>query len=161
MPAMDWQNVDTLPDLGPVAMQQHDAYGRTCRALGTRVERFTYGTRGSAQVLIRRWPLFGDFALLARGPSFDPDVPASEATAATQDLVRVLRRTCRGAMVTCDPLDGPDPMARAGALPMVTPGSQARLELGQPDDMLARQHGKWRNRLRRAEDERQNLGAPA
>lgn len=151
---MDWQNVTSLPDIGPVPMQQHPAYGRSCAALGTRVETFAAGSRATAQVLIRRWPLFGDFALLARGPSFAADVGLAEARAGTEDLVRVLRGSCRGAMVTSEPLGGPDPMAGSGALQMVTAGSQARLPLGKPDKMLARQHGKWRNRLRRAQDER-------
>ena len=88
--------------------------------------------------------------MVARGPAWAPGTSLAEAQQATSSLVALLRRESRGVMITCDPVDGQDPAQ--GLLPMMTPRSQALLDLGAPDDMMARQHGKWRNRLRRALD---------
>lgn len=151
---MDWQIIDTPGPAGPVPMQQHENYGRACAAIGSRVIRLAAGPAGApvatAQVLLRRWPFFGDFALVARGPVWDPGVTLAEAQRGTADLVTRLRRDCRGVMITSDPVAGQDPVT--GLLPMVTGGCQARLALGSPDQMMACQHGKWRNRLRRAQE---------
>ena len=157
MPDMDWQITECpLPDGAPVPMQQHPFYGRACTAMGSRVITLCTGPPkdplARAQVLLRRWPLFGDFALLARGPAWAPGTSQATMRQGTEALIRHLRRDCRGVMATCEPVEGLDPLAGAGLLPMVTPGGQARLALSAPDDMLSRQHGKWRNRLRRAQD---------
>lgn len=149
---MDWQILNRLPASGPVAMQQHDHYAVACAALGSRVLRFGAGERATALVLLRRWPLFGDLALIPRGPVWAPGTSLAEARAGTQALVKRLRQDCRGVMLTCEPVCGTDPLVGAGLLPMVTPRSQARLTLGPAGDMMARQNGKWRNRLRRALD---------
>lgn len=157
MPLMEWHHVDELPTIAPVPMQQHRHYGRACKATGTGVQSFcassTRHPKGTAQVLIRRWPLFGDFALLARGPTWAEGIDQETAAASTMSLVKQLRKTCRGVMVTSDPVHGQDPLARTGLLPMVSPGCQARLPLTLSQaERMARQHGKWRNRLRRAQD---------
>lgn len=109
---------------------------------------------GTAQVLVRRWPLFGDFALLARGPVWRHPVSCGEARLATRRLVTTLRRQCRGVIVTAESVGAQDPVRGEGLLPLVTAGSQARLALtGTADVRMAQQHGKWRNRLRRALEE--------
>ena len=78
---MDWQKLDRLAATGPVPMQQHDHYGATCRAMGSRVDRYALGTpgahRATAQVLLRRVPLVGDVALVSRGPTWAPDLYGS------------------------------------------------------------------------------------
>lgn len=163
MADMDWQITDDLSARAfartPVPMQQHPFYGRACAAIGSRVVQMSLGGAAmgadppaSAQVLVRRWPLFGDFALIARGPVWDPGTPALQTRQSIRDLCATLRRTCRGVMITSERLEGEDLADGQGLLPLVTPGSQARLALGSPDEMLARQRGKWRNRLRRAQD---------
>lgn len=157
------QLLDDPADIGPdggrqsVPMQQHAYYGRTCTALGSRTQSFTAGPAddplGCAHVLIRRWPMFGDFALLARGPVWQAPMTCDAARLATRALITQLRRTCRGVIVTPDTIAGQDPMQGDGLLPLVTGGCQARLSLaGTAADRMARQHGKWRNRLRRALD---------
>ena len=154
---MDWTETPHPPDLCPAPMQQHGAYGRACTRIGSRVIWMTAGApalpAAFAQVLIRRWPGFGDFALVARGPVFTAPVSRAEAGRITLDLVQELRRRCRGVMVTPEPGGEDDPLTGSGLLPMVTGGAQARLMLdGTAAERMARQNGKWRNRLRRAEE---------
>ncbi|MEM8732044.1 MAG: GNAT family N-acetyltransferase [Pseudomonadota bacterium] len=135
-------------------MQQHETYAGACRALGMPVLRLgTKGAiRGEALVLIRRWPFFGDFALIARGPIWRPGTDIAQARAGALALISHLRQSCRGVILTGEPLQGRDPMAESGLLALVTGGIQARLPLSPPETLMARMHGKWRNRLRRAQD---------
>ncbi|MGV6846819.1 MAG: GNAT family N-acetyltransferase [Marinibacterium sp.] len=106
---------------------------------------------GMAQILVRRWPVFGDFALLARGPVWTGSIRHDAAAEATAALVAALRRRFTGVIATADRLVGRDPLASAGLLPLLTPGSRANLDLGPPAARLSAMHGKWRNRLRRAQ----------
>lgn len=140
-------------------MQQHPAYGATCRALGTETLWLEWreGPRvlGSAQVLSRRWPLLGRFALVSRGPVFAPDVPADAAKQALAALVDGLAHSHRGVMLTPERIDGMDLLERSGLLTMVTAGHVARLSLASDVETLrAGLHQKWRNRLKRAETAR-------
>lgn len=153
---MNWTEIPNLPDDMVTTLQQHSHYGRACAALGSGTMCFSTGApqnpTGVAQVLIRRWPLFGDFALLARGPIWLDDVSCGRARLATRQLVKQLRSQFRGVIVTAENVSNQDPMAAEGMLPLVTAGSQARLPLdGTSETRMARQHGKWRNRLRRAQ----------
>jgi len=144
-------------------MQQHPAYGRACKQLGA--DPFWLEWRsgrqvlGTAQVLRRRWPVFGDFALLSRGPSFDPEVPEDEARAALAELIADLAPTHRGVMATPDRIGGKDPLAGSGMLRMVSAGHIARLSLAPaPEALRAALNPKWRGRLRRAENADLKLG---
>ncbi|ARE42014.1 hypothetical protein RGUI_3873 [Rhodovulum sp. P5] len=144
------------PKGAPMPMQQHRAYGAACKRIGSQVM-WLEGRAGgkpvaSAQILRRTWPLFGQFALLSRGPLFAPSVGAADAGRATRDLVAMLAPDHRGVMATPDCIDGRDPLMGQGLLQMVTGGHVARLSLKEPEAALrAALHQKWRNRLKRAE----------
>ncbi len=108
---------------------------------------------GSALIGCRRWPLWGDFAVLGRGPVWAPELSVSSQRAALDALIETLSGTYRGVMAAPDPIGGVDPLAASGMLPVVTPISVAELPLDpDPSIMRARLAGKWRNRLVRAED---------
>ncbi|WP_138465300.1 GNAT family N-acetyltransferase [Poseidonocella sp. HB161398] len=154
---MDWTELPSLPGLAAAPMQQHPAYGRACALAGAGTAWLGLGPasrpRATAQVLFRRWPLIGRVALVPRGPVWaEPPCP-EEAAAALAGLAAWLRRDCRAAVLSPDCLGGADPAASAGLLPLMTGGTQARLRLdGSPAERMARMHGKWRNRLRRAQE---------
>ncbi|MCV6596790.1 MAG: GNAT family N-acetyltransferase [Mangrovicoccus sp.] len=161
---MDWIETDRapLPVSDAAAMQQYPIYGKVCahRGAGTRYFRLKMGRHvmGSALVLIRRWPGFGRFALISRGPVYRTELAHSLRIGATERLVRILRQDMRGVMITPDCDGGPDPLGSSDLLTMVSPGSLARLDLrASSAERRARAHGKWRNRLVRAEQARLGL----
>ncbi|MFD0978774.1 GNAT family N-acetyltransferase [Tropicimonas aquimaris] len=156
----DWE--ETAPmrlpgGLAALPMQQHGLYGAACRSLGAGARRFVmrrHGqVEGAAQVLVRRWPLLGTAALLSRGPVWARSVPEARRVAGLRGLLERLRREHRCVVVTPEPgVGGVDPMAGSGWLPAVSACSLARLSLeGGPEALRGRMHGKWRNRLVRAE----------
>lgn len=156
--SMNWQETDrpTLPRHSAPPMQQHPTYGTACAALGSQVRHYRLSLGGeiaaSALVLIRHWPLFGDFALLSRGPVWARTVPHATRRAGTHALLRQLRSRLRGVLATTERDSGPDLLDETDMLAMVSPGHIARLDLrGDAAARRARQHGKWRNRLVRAE----------
>ncbi|WP_161470920.1 GNAT family N-acetyltransferase [Tropicimonas marinistellae] len=138
-------------------MQQHETYGAACVASGCRVRRFVLRSRegcvlAAAQVLVRRWMLLGTAALLSRGPVWAPGTAAAFRQAALIRLLDRLRTEHRCVAVTPELCGGVDPLAHCGWLEAVTPCHLASLRLDAPPDVLrARMHGKWRNRLARAE----------
>lgn len=144
------------PKGAPCPMQQHRFYGEACRRMGSTPLwldwRVGQQVLGSALVLRRKWPLFGKFALLSRGPCFALGVDPEEAALALRALVLQLADDHRGVMATPDLIGGQDPLAGAGLLCMVTGGHVARLSLvPSPATLRAGLHQKWRNRLCRAE----------
>jgi len=153
---MHWTPTDRLAPPAVTPMQQHPAYGAACAATGTAVQGWSLGPprapRATALVLLRRWPGFGRWAMIGRGPVWSEDTGQEEAAVALEALIRQLRRDCRGVMVTADCLAGADPLRGRGLLQVMSPGSMARLDLsGTSAQRRARQHGKWRNRLVHAE----------
>ena len=108
--------------------------------------------RGAALIGLRRWPGWGDFGILARGPLWSPCVSADARREALRSLLARLRSEHRGVMAAPDPIDGADPLDDAPWLKVVTPIGMAELALDAPPETLrARQATKWRNRVRRAE----------
>ncbi|MEM8554731.1 MAG: GNAT family N-acetyltransferase [Pseudomonadota bacterium] len=106
-----------------------------------------------AQVLVRRTPFLGHAAMLARGPVWCDPLDPNVARASLQRLWQQLSEDHRMVLVTPDLIDGLDPMTSGPLLLMVSAGTTARLSLnGSAEDRIARMHGKWRNRWRRAED---------
>lgn len=155
---MKWIETDRAlaPKGCAVPLQQNGLYGLACASLGTGVRHFQLrlggDLAGTALVLVRRWPLVGDIALLSRGPVWAGAVSQDTRAAGTQALIRQLRGGLRGVICTPDRNGRPDPLDGSDLLPMVTPGHIAQLDLSASrDDRRARLHGKWRNRLVRAE----------
>ncbi len=138
-------------------MQQHPTYGAACATLGSSLRYFemrnhTGQLLGAAQVLERPVPLLGRAALLSRGPVWAELVPPSVRRGGVLSLLERLKQDHRIVAATPEPCDGADPLDGSGWLKAVTPCHLARLELsGDAAEMRARQHGKWRNRLVRAE----------
>lgn len=154
--AMTWTPAPLSPSDRPLPMQQHPAYGATCQALGVDVLTLALDDRGmpmaSAQVLVRRWPLLGRFALLSRGPVWDYRLDPAVRRAALKDLVARLSARFAGVMVTPERSFGTDPLAGAGLLEMVTPHHLAEIDLSPTEaERRAALDPKWRNRLGRAE----------
>lgn len=140
-------------------MQQHPAYGATCRKWGRDVLFLTLGPRkrpvASAQILVRRWPGLGRIALLSRGPIWhDAAMEPAARVRGLDTLLTQLKTTHRGIIATTDrDVNGRDPMQARGLLQMMTPMHVAEWDLaGDAASRRAALHGKWRNRLVRAED---------
>lgn len=108
---------------------------------------------GGAQIGVRRWPGWGDFAVLGRGPLWADILDDANRRAALHALLARLRGEHRGVMAAPDLIGGADPLEGGPWLPAVTPISLAELSLdATPKELRARLAGKWRNRLRRAEN---------
>ena len=154
--AMHWTLAPLRRSDLSLPMQQHPAYGATCQALGVEVMTLVLDDRGlelaGAQVLIRRWPLLGRFALLSRGPVWDHRLDPAVRRAALKDLVGQLSGRFTGVVLTPERSFGRDPMAGSGLLELVTPHHLAEIDLSPPEDQRrCALDPKWRNRLNRAE----------
>lgn len=152
---MDWQNSEGMPAVGAIPMQQHDTYGRTCASLSVGLETLSFGPKSDplahVQVISRKLPLIGTIAQIGRGPIWLQQVSVADMRCQVEALVRQLRKRHRGVVVSSDLSGRTDPIAGGGLLPVYTPVTLARLSLdGTVDARMARQHGKWRNRLKRA-----------
>ncbi|MEL7344907.1 MAG: GNAT family N-acetyltransferase, partial [Pseudomonadota bacterium] len=145
-----WTQTDIqapLPAGAPGIAEQHPFHAIALKSKGARVLRLQYDHRGSALVVLKRWPCFGDFAVLARGPVWMPGTEPALQHAARTDLLHTLAGRFTGVMATSQP-GTRDP----GWLGLTTPGTYARLDIAQPPDVLrAALKGKWRNRLVKAE----------
>ncbi len=155
----DWIETECprLPDGVLAPMQQHPTYGAACALIGSTLRWYMLNGAGdvllgAAQVLERPVPLLGQAALLSRGPVWAPGVCEETRRDGLMRLLVLLRKRHRIVAVTPDPCGGTDPMERSGWLKAMTPCHFAVLDLGDSaSEMRARQHGKWRNRLVRAE----------
>lgn len=133
-------------------MQQHPRYGTASRAMGARARRLSLGPMGHVQIIERRWPLVGTFALVSRGPVWRHDLSGEQRREGLYRLIEDLAKQHRGVIVTPDLCDGYDPLRASGLLQTLTPFHAATLDLtGSPEQRRAAQHGKWRNRLNKAE----------
>lgn len=161
MRSFDWQ-IWASPRPPPVlahsvaAFQQHPLYGAACAALGGSVREYVWSDGrtclGTALILIRRWPGLGNVAMLARGPVWAADCPVATQESALHRLLDLLRVEHAAVIATPDPIGGEDPLHRTGWLALIEGGSVARLPLPRDAPRLrAGLHGKWRNRLVRAE----------
>jgi len=140
------------------AWSQGWAYGAALAAQGRLVHRAAIvddgETIGHAQFTGRAF--FGclHVATCARGPVWA--VEAGEG--ARREAYRLLRATIplpwpRGVFLTPDAAGEDTPLRAARYRQVMSPYSTATLDLTLPDDALMRaMQGKWRNRLRRAED---------
>lgn len=146
---------------GPAALQQHPAYARAAGALGATARVFTATAGGhtvaSARMLERRaGPVRALW--LPRGPLWHR--PAERGAVLSGLAATAGRRT---ALIACPdrPEDAPA-FAAAGFRALLTPQYVAEIDLTRPPaERLAAQHGKWRNRLRRAGRAKLELGQRA
>jgi Acetyltransferase (GNAT) domain len=127
-------------------LQQSWDYGQAVASLGAQVRRFEIAAgcqRGFAQVVTRRiGPL--DLNLLHRGPIWEGAVARDLARAA----LRGLAKRTRGVFIATPP----ESFGGWGLVPLIAPRTEAVIDLS-PDlqSLRAALHGKWRNRLVRAE----------
>ncbi|MEO9898458.1 MAG: GNAT family N-acetyltransferase [Paracoccaceae bacterium] len=154
---MQWHPIPDLPGDLTAPMQQHVHYARTCQIMGSQVQSYVAGSpaqpRAYAQILHRRLPVIGHVAQLARGPVWPHPISLDEAAEGLNGLVGDLKRINRAVIVINEPLAGADFANATKLLPLFTGATHAYLNLdGTSKDRMLRQHGKWRNRLRRAQD---------
>lgn len=142
------------------AWQQGWAYGAAVASPGWPVHRAAIveegETIGHAQFAGRRLLKIAHVATCTRGPVWS--VEAGEG--ARREAYRLLRATIplprpRGVFFTPDAAEEAGPLRAARLRQVMSPYSTATLDLTRPDDALLRaMRGKWRNRLRRAEEAR-------
>lgn len=155
-----WREVPALAvdAASALPMQQHPIYAAACTELGTQSRNFELPGAApghplaTALVLERRLPVLGRAALLSRGPVWHAALPAARKRAELRSLVDILRTRHRLVAMTPEAADTDDVLEECGGLAVVTPCHLGLLELaGDEGHMRSRQHGKWRNRLVRAE----------
>ena len=148
----EWQR---HADAALAPLPQRWAYGAAMTAMGASVRRFAISDGGApvgfVQLLTR--PICGfRISLATQGPIWTK-APPIEARAAA---LRLLRRSVPGRLLlTAERSDAA--LGRAGFVPVMTAGTMARLALD--DGVRARMHGKWRNRLVKAERRGLEVGA--
>lgn len=139
-----------------LAMQQSRRYAATLAAMGRQVawadiRRDDGAPMAHALAILRPLGPAATLGLVGRGPIWHGAVPMAERARA----LRALRRSMPGQGVRLL-LVTPERRLR-GVMPLMTAPTLAQIPLGAPEDMRARMHGKWRNRLRRAEEARLRL----
>ncbi|MDF1668938.1 MAG: GNAT family N-acetyltransferase [Roseovarius sp.] len=140
---------------GRPALQQHPHYGAAIRQLGGQTQAFDITdvnhTVARVQVIARKLgPL--KLAWVPRGPLWTPNVTEAQKQTAIELLARSIPRpTVR--LMTPDTVEDAA-MLRQFQHRELTAGQQfARLDLTKPKpERMASQHGKWRNRLRHAQN---------
>ncbi|WP_306154372.1 GNAT family N-acetyltransferase [Roseovarius sp. MMSF_3281] len=136
-------------------LHQSPVYGQAMARLGAQVRVLCIHEGGTclaqAQIFSRRvmgLPLHW----LPRGPVWAGDVPATQHSPLLAQLPQA--KGLRGIwLATPDDMKATAAYTRLGYRALLTPQHVAELSLHRdPAIMRARMHGKWRNRLRRAED---------
>lgn len=145
----DRRTWERLCDAADAPLPQRWAYGAAMSSLGPSVRRLTltdgHTTIAFVQLLARSVCGFR-VSLATRGPIWTGTPPVEARVAA----LSLLRGTLPGRLVlTAEDADAAHGQARL--FPVMTAATMAELALG--DDMRATMHGKWRNRLARAEAE--------
>lgn len=130
----DWQA--RLDSAGHVGLRQSWGYGAAMQRYGAKVGRAVIGDCAVVQVVARR-----GIRLIQQGPVWLRPLEDGQKR-------RILRRLARAGAVT---LATPDaPLAGLGLMPLITARTYAEWRL-DAHDLRAGLHGKWRNRLLRAE----------
>lgn len=150
---MDIASAPCAAPPGPCALQQHPFYGRALAGFGARVVSLHAREAGqvlaSAQILQRRLgPLLTCY--LPRGPVWAEGMDDPVRARILREMLRSLPR----ALWLAAPESSADTaiFRSVGFRALMTPQYTAEFDLTRPvARMLADQHGKWRNRLRRAQ----------
>ena len=139
-------------DFVPPTLPQSRLYARALAAMGREVIGFDLDTCGRVRMIVRRaGPLA--LGLIPGGVQWRQGASLTERRDALTDLPRLARRHGIGALITncAAPVEALI-LRRAGHLPVLSGGYDARLDLTAPlAERRARMKGKWRNRLARAE----------
>ena len=141
----------------PLPLEQHPGCARALQADGYVTSRYLLGDArapdAAATIVLRPWRPLGTFAVVVRGPAFRHPVAPEDRIRAVRQLADCLAETHGGVQFTPDRIGDSDPLDGHGWLRSVTPASLARLSLAPSETELRKAlHGKWRNRLVRAED---------
>jgi len=138
---------------GSCALQQHPLYGRALAAHAGQIVAFHASDKGrlqaSAQILQRR---FGPLRLcyLPRGPVWAPEIDDRSRALILNALLRALPPAIW--IAAPESTGDSDYYRSAGFRAVMTPQHMAEMDLTRPQSQrLSQQHGKWRNRLRRAQ----------
>jgi hypothetical protein len=121
--------------------------------MGQDVHELRLGDVGLARLILRSAGPLGRIGLIPGGIQWRPDSTESERDAAMTTLPRLLRKT-QTAILLCNTISPEDEghARQCGHIPILTGGYVAELDLTQPEPQrLARAHGKWRNRLAKAQ----------
>lgn len=145
---VDRDTWERLCDASRAPLQQRWAYGETVRRMGGEVCRLAVHEDGKpvglAQILTRR--LVFRTALLTRGPIWVGAVPSDTRDRALRMLRGSLGTAGHRFLLITPESDARPPFGRA----IMTPATSATLALSP--DMRQSLHGKWRNRLVKAEE---------
>ncbi|MFK7937866.1 MAG: GNAT family N-acetyltransferase [Roseovarius sp.] len=142
-------------DLAHMAMQQHPNYASTIETLGGKVQHLTChdGAKplGHVQILRRKLgPL--QVAWVPRGPVWTPDISPSDKREMWAQMRQTLPRRSLH-LVTPNSQADADLLHTMSYRQIARGQSFASLDLTSPKTArLAAQHGKWRNRLRHAQN---------
>ncbi|MDQ2092576.1 GNAT family N-acetyltransferase [Rhodalgimonas zhirmunskyi] len=139
----------------PPALAQSTLYADALGAVGAQILTLPLEEEvGRATLILRQMPVIGRVALLPGGPWWaTPDLGPPHKQAALRPLFAQAHAMGIRALIS-NPADHADGqvLRRLGGLPLLTPQTEARLDLSPPDDARRKQlHGKWRNRLTRGE----------
>lgn len=155
-----WSDISDFTALPGTPLQQHPFYGAACQTWHRLVRAHCLGNakrpEATAQVLSRYWPGPGHVALLSRGPVWRDGGPGpTDRAEAFLALLDQLRDQNRMVIVNAEDEATAALLAQQGFVQTLTPMHMAELDLsGDTARRRARLHGKWRNRLARAEDAR-------
>lgn len=150
---MDLHLTDPAPPPGAAPLHQQPEYARALIALGVTVQTLRATEAGEtlaqAQVVRRH---IGPFPLtwLPRGPVWRPGLPPDTRHA----VLSALPRTLPGGLWIANAATAADAdhLAAHGYHPLIPGQTLTELDISLPEaTRLARQHGKWRNRLRHAQ----------
>ncbi|SLN11936.1 hypothetical protein PEL8287_00298 [Roseovarius litorisediminis] len=137
----------------PSAMQQHPSYGQAIARLGATVQVATLSQDGAvaaqAQIILRR---FGPFSVawMPRGPVWAPSLPPDDKNNVLKTIMASFGKSVQW-LATPETLPETELFRGHGFAALITPQTLSEIDLTlSADQQLARQHVKWRNRLRHA-----------
>lgn len=135
-------------------LAQSDLYVNTLQALGHTVASLSLGRVGSAVLLQRSFGPLGKVTLIPGGVFWAQDSTPQERDDAIADLP-ALARSQGSRILLCNTSSESDEkkFLKKFFLPVLSAGFFAELDLTAPQDTRGKSlHGKWRNRLKKAEN---------
>lgn len=128
-------------------LPQHPVFARALGRIGRQVVTVRLPGDTCAQMVLRPVPILGPVGLVSQGPVWAAPLPLADRIAGYAAL------RAQGARILTPDTDDGAALRAAGFRQIVTPVTVARLDLsGGYSARRAGMHGKWRNRLVRAEN---------